>query len=145
MNTLDFLNQSYVWLRRHGLTTTKAEFSTSMLGKAPSYLTSMSARHRHPPLQVISHMRAVLQRRAVAFRGNPHFAQPYAKALNLAHERVQEISNMASAYEAAAGRGDVAGVHVINSQLMHGNTPAQTDVFAWLKSAISRRSPPRSD
>lgn len=40
-------------MQQVGLVQSKAEFSTRMLGKGPSYLTSMSARDRQVPEEVV--------------------------------------------------------------------------------------------
>lgn len=41
-------------MQQVGLVQSKAEFSTRMLGKGPSYLTSMSARDRQVPEEVVA-------------------------------------------------------------------------------------------
>ncbi|ANM18240.1 hypothetical protein AMK06_CH03366 [Rhizobium sp. N541] len=48
-------------MQKVGLVQSKADFSTRMLGKGPSYLTSMSARDRKVPDQVIAFFTAQLQ------------------------------------------------------------------------------------
>lgn len=46
---IELLETLYQRLSEAGLVRSKVEFSTELLGKGPSYLTSMSARERHVP------------------------------------------------------------------------------------------------
>lgn len=46
---IELLETLYQRLSEAGLVQSKVEFSTELLGKGPSYLTSMSARERHVP------------------------------------------------------------------------------------------------
>ncbi|MDQ0456964.1 DUF6626 family protein [Rhizobium paknamense] len=46
---IELLETLYQRLSEAGLVQSKVEFSTQLLGKGPSYLTSMSARERHVP------------------------------------------------------------------------------------------------
>ena len=48
-------------MQQVGLVQSKAEFSTRMLGKGPSYLTSMSARDRKVPDEVMAFFESQLQ------------------------------------------------------------------------------------
>lgn len=50
---IEFLETVCERMQQVGLVQSKAEFSTRMLGKAPSYLTSMSARDRQVPDEVM--------------------------------------------------------------------------------------------
>lgn len=50
---IEFLEAVCERMQQVGLVQSKAEFSTRMLGKGPSYLTSMSARERNVPDEVI--------------------------------------------------------------------------------------------
>ncbi|ARO31292.1 hypothetical protein NXC14_CH03388 [Rhizobium sp. NXC14] len=52
-----FLEKVYERMHQAGLVESKVEFSTRMLGKGPSYLTSMSARDRNVPQEVVAHLR----------------------------------------------------------------------------------------
>lgn len=52
-----FLEKVYEQMHHAGLLQSKVEFSTRMLGKGSSYLTSMSARDRNVPEEVIAHLR----------------------------------------------------------------------------------------
>ncbi len=52
-----FLGKVYERMHQVGLVQSKVEFSTQMLGKGSSYLTSMSARDRNVPDDVIEHLR----------------------------------------------------------------------------------------
>jgi len=53
---ITFLEKVYERMHQAGLVQSKVEFSTHMLGKGPSYLTSMSARDRNVPQEVIAHL-----------------------------------------------------------------------------------------
>ena len=53
VSDIEFLEAVCERMQQVGLVQSKAEFSTRMLGKGPSYLTSMSARDRHVPEEVI--------------------------------------------------------------------------------------------
>lgn len=61
MSVIEFLEQVCERMQRVGLVTTKAEFSQRLLGKAPSYLTSMKARERHVPGDVTGYLKARLR------------------------------------------------------------------------------------
>jgi len=50
---IEFLEAVCERMQQVGLVQSKAEFSTRMLGKGPSYLTSMSARDRQVPEEVM--------------------------------------------------------------------------------------------
>lgn len=52
-----FLEQVYERMHQAGMVESKAGFSMCILGKGPSYLTSMSARDRNVPEEVIVHLR----------------------------------------------------------------------------------------
>jgi hypothetical protein len=52
-----FLEKVYERMHQAGLVESKAVFSMCILGKGPSYLTSMSARDRNVPEEVIVHLR----------------------------------------------------------------------------------------
>ncbi len=53
---IEFLEEVYERMQQAGLVQSKVEFSTRMLGKGPSYLTSMSARDRKVPEEVVAHL-----------------------------------------------------------------------------------------
>ncbi|MFK4767100.1 DUF6626 family protein [Rhizobium sp. ZW T2_16] len=61
MSVIEFLEQVCERMQRVGLVNTKAEFSERMLGKAPSYLTSMKTRERHASQDVIDYLGARLR------------------------------------------------------------------------------------
>lgn len=54
ISDIEFLKAVCERMQQVGLVQSKAEFSTRMLGKAPSYLTSMSARDRQVPDEVMT-------------------------------------------------------------------------------------------
>ncbi|MXN50090.1 hypothetical protein GR158_03085 [Shinella sp. AETb1-6] len=54
VSDIEFLEAVCERMQQVGLVQSKAEFSTRMLGKGPSYLTSMSARDRQVPEEVMS-------------------------------------------------------------------------------------------
>jgi hypothetical protein len=53
VSDIEFLEAVCEQMQQVGLVQSKAEFSTRMLGKGPSYLTSMSARDRQVPEEVM--------------------------------------------------------------------------------------------
>lgn len=53
VSDIEFLEAVCERMQQVGLVQSKAEFSTRMLGKGPSYLTSMSARDRQVPEEVM--------------------------------------------------------------------------------------------
>jgi hypothetical protein len=55
-----FLEKVYERMHHAGLLQSKVEFSTRMLGKGSSYLTSMSARDRNVPEEVVAHLREMI-------------------------------------------------------------------------------------
>lgn len=57
---IEFLEEVYEAMHQAGLVQSKVEFSTRMLGKGPSYLTSMSARDRNVPEEVVAHLRETI-------------------------------------------------------------------------------------
>lgn len=54
VSDIEFLETICERMQEVGLVQSKADFSTRMLGKGPSYLTSMSARDRKVPDQVLA-------------------------------------------------------------------------------------------
>jgi Predicted phage phi-C31 gp36 major capsid-like protein len=54
VSDIEFLEAVCERMQQVGLVQSKAEFSTRMLGKGPSYLTSMSARDRQVPEEVVA-------------------------------------------------------------------------------------------
>ncbi|MBO9655182.1 MAG: hypothetical protein J7562_12690 [Agrobacterium tumefaciens] len=54
LSDIEFLEAVCERMQQVGLVQSKAEFSTRMLGKGPSYLTSMSARNRKVPEDVMT-------------------------------------------------------------------------------------------
>ena len=54
ISDIEFLEAVCERMQQGGLVQSKAEFSTRMLGKGPSYLTSMSSRGRQVPEEVIA-------------------------------------------------------------------------------------------
>ncbi len=57
---IEFLEEVYERMQQAGIVQSKVEFSTRMLGKGPSYLTSMSARDRNVPEEVVTHLRETI-------------------------------------------------------------------------------------
>ncbi|TAA58861.1 DUF6626 family protein [Shinella sp. JR1-6] len=60
-NEIEFLETVCERMQQLGLVQSKADFSARMLGKGQSYLTSMSARDRKVPDEVIAHLAGQLQ------------------------------------------------------------------------------------
>ena len=60
-NDIEFLETICERMRQVGLVQSKADFSTRMLGKGPSYLTSMSTRGRKVPGEVMKFLENQLQ------------------------------------------------------------------------------------
>lgn len=58
---IEFLETVCERMQQVGLVQSKADFSTRMLGKGPSYLTSMSARDRKVSEEVIAFLRQQLE------------------------------------------------------------------------------------
>lgn len=65
ISDIEFLKAVCERMQQVGLVQTKADFSARMLGKGPSYLTSMSARDRKVPNEVITHLVERLQSSAL--------------------------------------------------------------------------------
>lgn len=65
---IEFLEHIFDQMKEAGLMETKAEFSQMLLGKGASYLTSMAARDRVVPMDVLDHMSLRLLDRADASR-----------------------------------------------------------------------------
>ncbi|WP_440981027.1 DUF6626 family protein [Shinella sumterensis] len=61
ISDIEFLEEVCERMQQVGLVQSKADFSARMLGKGPSYLTSMSARDRKVPNEVIKHLVTRLQ------------------------------------------------------------------------------------
>lgn len=61
VSDIEFLETVCERMQEVGLVQSKAEFSTRMLGKGPSYLTSMSARDRKVPDEVMVFLMEQLQ------------------------------------------------------------------------------------
>lgn len=61
ISDIEFLEAVCERMQQVGLVQTKADFSARMLGKGPSYLTSMSARERKVPDEVMTHLIERLQ------------------------------------------------------------------------------------
>jgi hypothetical protein len=61
ISDIEFLEAVCERMQQVGLVQSKADFSARMLGKGPSYLTSMSARDRKVPDEVMAHLAACLQ------------------------------------------------------------------------------------
>lgn len=61
VSDIEFLESMCERMQQVGLVESKTAFSTHMLGKGPSYLTSMKARDRHVPLEVMASFRQQLE------------------------------------------------------------------------------------
>lgn len=61
INDIEFLETVCERMQQVGLVQSKADFSARMLGKGPSYLTSMSARDRRVPDEVMGYLRQQLE------------------------------------------------------------------------------------
>lgn len=61
---IEFLEHIFDQMKEAGLVETKGEFSQSLLGKSASYLTSMAARDRTVPTEVLDYMSLRLLDRA---------------------------------------------------------------------------------
>lgn len=64
INDIAFLEQIFGQMQQAGFVDTKSDFSQRLLGKGASYLTSMAARDRHIPMDVLDHMSIHLLERA---------------------------------------------------------------------------------
>ena len=61
VSDIEFLESMCERMQQVGLVESKTAFSTHMLGKGPSYLTSMKARDRHVPDEVMASFRQRLE------------------------------------------------------------------------------------
>lgn len=61
VSDIEFLESMCERMQQVGLVESKTAFSTHMLGKGPSYLTSMKARDRHVPHEVMASFRQRLE------------------------------------------------------------------------------------
>lgn len=61
VSDIEFLETVCERMQQVGLVQSKADFSTRMLGKGPSYLTSMSARDRRVPDEVMAFLAEELE------------------------------------------------------------------------------------
>ncbi|MGE6784721.1 hypothetical protein ACQKGL_19600 [Ensifer adhaerens] len=61
VSDIEFLETVCERMQQIGLVQSKADFSTRMLGKGPSYLTSMSARDRRVPDEVVAFLAGQIQ------------------------------------------------------------------------------------
>lgn len=66
VSDIEFLEAVYERMQQVGLVQSKADFSARMLGKGPSYLTSMSARDRKVPDEVTTFLIDQLKRDILA-------------------------------------------------------------------------------
>ncbi|MGB0853066.1 MAG: hypothetical protein ACPGSI_07215 [Pikeienuella sp.] len=71
-------------------------FSRRILGKPPSYYSSMIARNRKPSRHVLQTLLSVTKTILATFLGNPHFGKPYAVNLNHAYEELEGIVEQVS-------------------------------------------------
>jgi hypothetical protein len=60
ISDIAFLEQIFGRMQEAGLVETKSDFSQRLLGKGASYLTSMAARERNVPMEVLDQMSAQL-------------------------------------------------------------------------------------
>ena len=67
------------------------EFSTTILGMKPSYLSSMKARSRKPSQQVFERLLQHARLFLFSCNRNPHLHKPYAVKLNHAHQKLSEL------------------------------------------------------
>lgn len=91
---IDFVVEVCALMQRYGLTTTQAQFSVQMLGKRPSYLSSMRARNLVPSHRVLNELSLRISQRIALFEQNPHLGAPYAAVLNATYQRLKTIQNM---------------------------------------------------
>lgn len=85
------LGIAYKALFSGGFVDNQKEFSTKVLGKAPSYYSCMMARRRSPTLLVIRRLRDFVQNILQGFVGNPHLGTDYAVDLNTTHKNLVRV------------------------------------------------------
>lgn len=66
ISDIAFLERIFVQMQQAGLVETKSDFSQRLLGKGASYLTSMAARERNVPMEVLDQMSSQMFEHAVA-------------------------------------------------------------------------------
>lgn len=91
---IDFVAEICTLMQRYGLTATQAQFSVQMLGKRPSYLSSMRTRNLVPSHGVLNELSLRIGQRIALFEQNPHLGAPYAAVLNATYQRLKTIQNM---------------------------------------------------
>ena len=90
---LTLLHTAFRIYFEEGMVKSQQEFSTSILGKAPSYFSSMTARQRTPKRAVLE--RLLNQTRLFLFscRDNPYIGKLHSVRLTQTHERLDGLAN----------------------------------------------------
>ncbi|WP_299150235.1 hypothetical protein [uncultured Tateyamaria sp.] len=96
INQTGLLQDAYHCYRRNNLVISQRSFSRRILGKPPSYYSSMIARNRKPSRHMLQTLLSVTKTILATFLGNPHFGKPYAVNLNHAYEELEAIVEQVS-------------------------------------------------
>ncbi|WP_299153690.1 hypothetical protein [uncultured Tateyamaria sp.] len=96
INQTQLLQDAFHCYRRNNLVISQRSFSRRILGKPPSYYSSMIARNRKPSRHVLQTLLSVTKTILATFIGNPHFGKPYAVNLNHAYEELEAIVEQVS-------------------------------------------------
>lgn len=141
---IDFVVEICSLMQRYGLTTTQAQFSVQMLGKRPSYLSSMRARNLVPSHGVINELSVRVSQRIALFEQNPHLGAPYAAVLNATYQRLKTIQNMVESQLDSGVQPDVQSMHRLRDGFgSTGPTPPISSIRASIDYMLKRdRSTP---
>lgn len=85
INQTQLLQDAFHCYRRNNLVISQRSFSRRILGKPPTYYSSMINRNRKPSRAVLQTLLSVTKTILATFLGNPHFGKPYAVNLNHAY------------------------------------------------------------
>lgn len=91
---INFLAEVCTLMQRFGLIGTQAQFSVQMLGKQPSYMSAMKARHLTPSASVLNVLSSRIAQRVSQFESNAHLGKDYAVLLNASYTRLKSIQNL---------------------------------------------------
>lgn len=97
-SNINMLSDAYVAMRSLGLVDTKAEFSTAIIGKGASYLTSTVAKGREPPDTIIARLRERLVLWESSFASNTHCGAAYALSVNERYTRLVALRRLVEAH-----------------------------------------------
>ena len=87
------LEIAYRVYSEEGIVRSQLEFSTSVLGKGPSYLSCMKARCRTPTRAMLERLLRHTRLFLFSCKRNPHLGKPHAHHLNKAHRRLEALAN----------------------------------------------------